>query len=451
MQIKIPLEQQLVRLALCTSVPLLLILLWTMVYGGISIWLILLTLLVSGGLISYTAYLIHRKLTYQFRSVSNLVSTMAHGDYSLRARRANGSGAVNELTLAVNTLAERLSHQRWESIESQLLLQTIIEHIDVAILALNESGELRLLNPAARTLLNTENNDATSSLQGQLSFLQTFTSGEHQVVELSFGHQQGRFNIHVEEFREAGKQHKLLFITDVRRLLRREENKAWQSLVRVISHEINNSLSPIASLSQTLMRLIQKQPEHIAGREDLLAGLNIISERATGLGQFIDSYKQLAKLPEPQKQPTSIFSMINKVCALLKETTIEIETADDVIIDIDPLQMEQVMINLLKNAVEAMAHTNPRGRIYIAWTVKEAMFQLTLCDEGCGISNLDNMFVPFYSTKKHGTGIGLVLCRQIIEAHDGRITITNQTNAPGCCVRIELPLSLTTLPHARAV
>ena len=179
--------------------------------------------------------------------------------------------------------------------------------------------------------------------------------------------------------------------------------------------------------------------------------MNIISERATGLGQFIDSYKQLAKLPEPQKQPTSIFSMINKVCALLKETTIEIETADDVIIDIDPLQMEQVMINLLKNAVEAMAHTNPRGRIYIAWTVKEAMFQLTLCDEGCGISNLDNMFVPFYSTKKHGTGIGLVLCRQIIEAHDGRITITNQTNAPGCCVRIELPLSLTTLPHARAV
>ena len=119
MPIKIPLEQQLVRLALCTSIPLLLILLGTMVYGGISIWLILLTLLVSGGLISYTTYLIHRKLAYQFRSLSNLVSTMAHGDYSLRARRANGSGAMNELTLAVNTLAERLSHQRWESIERQ--------------------------------------------------------------------------------------------------------------------------------------------------------------------------------------------------------------------------------------------------------------------------------------------------------------------------------------------
>lgn len=439
MPIKIPLEQQLVRLALCTSIPLLLILLGTMVYGGISIWLILLTLLVSGGLISYTTYLIHRKLAYQFRSLSNLVSTMAHGDYSLRARRANGSGAMNELTLAVNTLAERLSHQRWESIESQLLLQTIIEHIDVAILALNESGELRLLNPAARTLLNTESNDATSSLQDQLSFLQTVTSGEHQVVELSLGHQQGRFNIHVEEFREAGKQHKLLFITDVRRLLRREENKAWQSLVRVISHEINNSLSPIASLSQTLVRLIQNQPQDIAGREDLLAGLNIIAERATGLGQFIDSYKQLAKLPEPQKQATSVFNVINKVRVLFKETNIEIETADDVIIDIDPLQMEQVLINLLKNAVEAMAHTSPNGRISIAWTVKESICQLTLCDEGCGISNPDNVFVPFYSTKKHGTGIGLVLCRQIIEAHDGHITLTNQINAPGCCVRIELP------------
>lgn len=440
MPIKTPLEQQLVRIALCTSVPLLLILLWTMVYASVSIWLILLTFFVSGGLISYTAYLIHRKLTYQFRSVSNLVSTMAHGDYSLRVRSVNGSGAMNELTLAVNTLAERLSHQRWESIESQLLLRTIIEHIDVAILALNESGELRLLNPAARTLLNTENRDATSSLQEQLSFLRSFTSGEHQVVELSLGHQQGRFNIHVEEFREAGKQHKLLFITDVRRLLRREENKAWQSLVRVISHEINNSLSPITSLSQTLMRLIQKLPEHITGREDLLAGLNIIAERATGLGQFIESYKQLARLPEPRKQAISMLSVINKVRALFKETIIEVNTADDVIVDIDPLQMEQVLINLLKNAVEAMVHTNPNGIISIAWAVKEAMFQLTLCDQGCGISNLDNVFVPFYSTKKHGTGIGLVLCRQIIEAHDGRITITNQTNAPGCCVRVELPL-----------
>lgn len=440
MRPKRPLEQQMMQLALLASVPVLLILLWTMIYADISTWLILLTLLGSVGLIGYPAYLIHHTLVYQLRGLGNLVNSMAQGDYSLRARHIDDSSATSELLQAINALADRLHHQRWESVESQLLLRTVIEHIDVAILALNESGELRLLNPAARQLLNTDNEKKLPPLQQQLSFLQAFRSGEHQVVELALGHQLGRFNVHVEEFREAGRQHKLLFITDVQMLLRREESKAWQSLVRVISHEINNSLSPIASISQTLARMLQQQ-DYTVIHEELTSGLNIIATRAVGLGQFVESYKQLAKLPEPRKQPVALTALINKVRGLFKESNIDIEAAADVVIDVDPLQLEQVLINLLKNAVEAMTQTQSGASIKIAWSKQGNVLQLTVCDEGCGITNSENLFVPFYSTKKHGTGIGLVLCRQIIEAHDGRIHITNRKQKQGCCATIELPYS----------
>lgn len=444
MQKRRPFEAQLTRLTLVSSVPLLLLLLWVMVYANISIWLILLTALMAGILVIYTSYRIHQKSVYQFRSLSNLLDAMIQGDYSLRARSDQSYGALDELIESINGLALRLSEQRWESVESQLLLRTVIDHIDVAIVALTEQNQIRFLNPAAKKLLLLDQADSKAKLLEQLAFVQSFTSGCHQVVEISLGHQQGRFNVHVEEFREAGIQHKLLFITDVRTLLRSEERKAWQSLVRVISHEINNSLAPIASISQTLNRLINRQGcSTVNGSEknkkDLIEGLTIITERANGLSQFVDSYKQLAKLPEPKKQMVSILKVLEKTCILFASQSIVIESEADVQLFVDPVQFEQVLINLFKNAVEAMAQTNPDGFITVDWYATEPFFKLIICDQGGGISNPDNLFVPFYSTKKHGSGIGLVLCRQIIEAHNGRLSITNQINSPGCCASIEIP------------
>lgn len=431
-------EIRLTRLSLASSIPLLLLVLWTMIYADVSIWLVILVILLGSLLTFYCAYQIHYKTAYQFRSLSNLLNSMVQGDYTLRARSVKGSGALDELTATLNRLAERLSQQRWESVESHLLLTTVIEHIDVAIVALSEDNTLRLLNPAAKKLLS-DTSESHERLLGQLAFVQCCPSGWHQVIELSLGHQQGRFNIHLEEFRESGRQHKLLFIADVRTLLRSEEIRAWQSLVRVISHEINNSLSPIVSISQTLSRLIERDAAGTPYHEDLLKGLAIIGERANGLSQFVESYKQLAKLPEPQKQHTSVRLLCEKAWALFKRSSIAIESTTDAELFIDPVQFEQVLINLIKNAVEAMAHTNPAGVIRIRWFVSGPVFTLTICDEGEGVSNPDNLFVPFYSTKKHGSGIGLVLCRQIIEAHGGRLTVTNQPMSRGCRASIDLP------------
>lgn len=439
MQKRRPFEAHLIRLVLLASLPLLLLLLWVMVLADISIWLILLTGLIGSLMILYTSYSIYQKISYQFRSISNLLEALIQGDYTLRARTDQSSGAFDELVVAINGLAKRLSQQRWESVESQLLLRTIIEHIDVAIIALNQDNQIRFTNPAADNLLQLKNASSSQELLQQLAFVHQLTSGCHQVVELSLGYQQGRFNVYVEEFRDAGKQHKLLFITDIRTLLRSEERKAWQNLVRVISHEINNSLSPIASISQTLKRIIERNPQGATVADDLREGLNIISERAIGLSQFVDSYKQLAKLPEPQIQPLAIRPLVEKIIALFNHTAIEIETETDFILQLDPVQFEQVLINLLKNAVEATALTNPGSTIKIRWAVSHQFFKLDICDQGSGISNPDNLFVPFYSTKKQGSGIGLVLSRQIIEAHNGRLTLSNQDSG-GCCASIELPL-----------
>ena len=438
---KRPFETQLTQLALISSVLLLLFLLCVMMYANISTPLILLTALLGSVLVIYTSHQIHQKVAYQFRSLNNLLDALTQGDYSLRARSDQSYGALDELVLSINGLASRLCQQRWESVESQLLLRTVIEHIDVAIVALSEENKISFLNPAAKNLLMLDQTDSNAKLLEQLSVVQSFSSGCHQVVELSLGHQQGRFNIHVEEFRESGVQHKLLFITDVRTLLRSEERKAWQSLVRVISHEINNSLSPIASISQTLHRLVSQQSSSTENFKDLMEGLTIITERANGLSHFVESYKQLAKLPEPQKQMVSIFKLVEKISILFESKLIHIKSDFDVQLSIDPFQFQQVLINVFKNAIEAMSQANVEGVISVEWDITEPFCTLVICDEGGGISNPDNLFVPFYSTKKHGSGIGLVLCRQIIEAHNGRISIANKTTSPGCSVKIDIPFS----------
>lgn len=439
MQKRRPFEAHLIRLVLLASLPLLLLLLWMMVLANISIWLILLTGLFGSLMILYASYSIYQKISYQFRSISNLLEALIQGDYALRARSDQSGGALDELVSAMNDLAQGMSQQRWESVESQLLLRTIIEHIDVAIIALTQNNQIRFSNPAADHLLQLHNTSSNQQLLQQLAFVQELTSGCHQLVELSLGYQQGRFNVYIEEFRDAGKQHKLLFITDMRSLLRTEERKAWQDLIRVISHEINNSLSPIASISQTLKRLIERDARGETLAEDLREGLHIISERAIGLSQFVESYKQLAKLPEPQIQPLAIRPLVEKIVALFHHTAIEIETETNFTLQLDPIQFEQVLINLIKNAVEATALTNPSSIIKIRWAVSHQFFKLDICDQGTGISNPNNLFVPFYSTKKQGSGIGLVLSRQIIEAHNGRLTLSNQDSG-GCCASIELPV-----------
>ncbi|MGB0937899.1 MAG: sensor histidine kinase, partial [Colwellia sp.] len=249
----------------------------------------------------------------------------------------------------------------------------------------------------------------------------------------------------VEAFREAGKPHKLFFITDVRDMLRHEERNAWQSLVRVFSHEINNSLAPISSISQTLKRSLTLKKKDALNEDNLIEGLSIISQRAQNLTGFVNSYKQLSHLPKPKVQRVSLLNLLEKVVLLYKispeqHIKVALSPCEETVLSIDPIQFEQVLINLTKNAVESMDSADSKGDINISWQTTQSLFTLTIADTGLGLKNMDNLFVPFYSTKKQGSGIGLVLCRQIIEAHGGQLKLVNRQDTKGCEAIIELPI-----------
>ena len=436
-------EVQLTLLSLLTSIPLFLLLVAVMIYANISVYLILLTVLISSLVMVYSHSKLHQKSAYQFRSLSNLLDAMVQGDYSLRARPSDGDEALNELVDSINSLSLRLNKQRIETTESQLLLTTVINHIDVAILALNENNELVLTNPAAKKLLQIpaelQEFDLIKSFS-QFDQIAAMNSGNSQVMSLSFANQQGKFNVHLEEYRENGKPQKLVFITDVSTMLRSEERNAWQALVRVISHEINNSLAPIASLSQSLRRLLARKEDLESHKDYLVEGLSIISQRSNSLTEFVNSYKQIASLPEPKKQANSVLELVNKTVALYPDESIEVRNIDDITLFIDAVQFEQVLINLVKNAIEAIKNTGEAGKVVIHGQVNGTVYSLSLVDDGTGVSNVDNLFVPFYTTKSKGSGIGLVLCRQIVEAHGGKVSLTNRVGLSGCIATIELPL-----------
>lgn len=475
---KVPLEKQLVFLCLLSSVPLFLTLLFVLLLSDVSPWLTALVMFLSLIMITWCTSQIYRRSVYQFYSLSNLLDALISGDYSMRARVSKGKGALDILSESINQLAERLMSQRTQSVETQKLLSKVIDYIDVAIIALNENGQVRFVNNATRVLFDIKNEDDEALLARQLLFAQGFTAGQHDVIELAIGQKQGKFKIHVEGFREEGKSNLLLFITDVHTLLRSEQNDAWQSLVRVISHEINNSLSPIASISETLSKLVSKRiseadghadPQQLASKtqlsskiqspeveslsgieSEIINGLRIIAQRAKGLGAFVNSYKQLAKLPEPNLEKLDIAELLHSIAMMFPGKSILVEVDQNVEVNLDKSQIQQVLINLVKNAFEAMASLDDNSReVSIKCHAASSLLTIDVIDKGQGIANYDNLFVPFYTTKKQGSGIGLLLSRQVVEAHGGRLTLKNNSlknnslknnQGPGCTANIEIPL-----------
>ncbi len=360
---------------------------------------------------------------------------MVHGDYSLRGRRRSNNDALGQLVGQINSLADTLTEQRFTAQESQLLVDKIIHHIDVAIIALDGENNLVLLNPAAENLLNVELAQVIHMPLTNIAERLLTVSGD-QVIELNFANHKGQFQVIRDHYRDHGHQHELFFITDVNNLLRAHERQAWQNLIRVLSHEINNSLAPIASLSGTLKSISEKQNLEPVFSENLTDSLTIIEERANSLRLFVDSYRKLSHLPEPKKVSADLYSLCEKVVALFPSREILLK-ANKVQCLLDPVQIEQVLINLLKNADEATTDTSLPCELVLKQS--REMITIEVIDQGCGLTNEQNLFTPFYTTKKQGSGIGLVLCRQIIEAHGGYIEISNRKDCQGVKVKAELP------------
>jgi len=228
-------------------------------------------------------------------------------------------------------------------------------------------------------------------------------------------------------------------MSDLSKTLREEELLAWQRLVRVLSHEINNSLTPIKSIAGSLLSILDRMPRAPDADEDLRAGLGIIGSRSEALSRFMSAYALLARLPAPRPGPVDVGIWARRAAGLETRVPVQVDPGPPIVIAADGDQLDQLLINLVRNAADASLETG--GGVSVSWARQDGHVDLEVVDEGPGLATTANLFVPFYTTKPSGTGIGLVLCRQIAEAHGGVLSLENRKDRRGCVARLRLPVT----------
>jgi two-component system, NtrC family, nitrogen regulation sensor histidine kinase NtrY len=387
------------------------------------------------------AFNLKQRIVRPLQTLSNILAAIREGDYSIRGRRAAMGDALGEVMLEVNDLGQTLREQRINALEANALLRTVMAEIDVAVFAFDGEQRLQLVNRAGERLLAQPSNRLLGRTSDDLGLAACFSREEGegpQTMQMVFPGGFGRWDIRHSTFREGGAQHKLLVLTDLSQTLREEERTAWQRLLRVLGHELNNSLAPIKSVAGSLADLLTLQPRPTDWGDDMHRGLEVISSRADSLARFIESYSKLARLPQPRFEPLNIGSLVQRVVSLETRLPVNVVAGPDLVIKGDDVQLEQLLINLVRNAVDASMET--KGDVGVGWNQNNGQVEVWISDEGPGLASTANLFVPFFTTKAKGSGIGLVLSRQIAEAHGGTLTLENRSGKRGCEALLRLPI-----------
>lgn len=377
------------------------------------------------------------------QTMSNLVFALREGDFSVRARWAVRADPMGDALTEINLLSRELQANRFHALEAFALLNTVMEVIDVAIFAFDDRDQLRLANQAAHKLLARPREKMLGTTAKELGLDDTLQGEPNRLLDRQFPVGPGRWGLRRSPFRQDGRRHQLIVISDLSSTLREEELRAWQNLVRVLGHELNNSLAPIKSLAGSLDALFQRSPRAPDWETDMHSGLSIIATRAESLGRFVEAYTRLARLPKPNRLPCAVHELVQRVIALETRLPVRLVPSPEIELSCDGPQMEHVLINLVQNAVDASLENatadKPHAGVNIAWEFNRSELVLMVSDDGNGIANPANLFVPFFTTKPKGNGIGLVLCRQIVENHGGTLTLQNRPDTPGAVATIRLP------------
>jgi nitrogen fixation/metabolism regulation signal transduction histidine kinase len=412
--------------------------LWLLWSGGFSVqvrWT--LTVLIVGAWL-ILAFSLRDRVVFPLQTLANLLKALREGDYSIRSRTEPEGSALGDVMDEVNALSSTVREQRLGALEATTLLGKVMAEIDVAVFAFDPDQRLRLVNRAGERLLNQPGDRLLGRTAWELDLGACLEGEPVRNLQMTLPGATGRWQMRRQSFREHGVPHHLLVLADLSRALREEEREAWQRLLRVLGHELNNSLTPIQSITGSLHTLLAREPRPPDWEEDIQRGLSVIGSRAEALGRFMGGYARLARLPKPEFQAVEVEPWVRRVAGLETRLSVAVEVGPPVRVEGDSDQLEQLLINLVRNAADAALETS--GAVRVGWTRNGSHLDIWVEDDGPGVSNTANLFVPFFTTKPGGSGIGLVLSRQIAEAHGGSVTLENRSGARGSLARLRLPL-----------
>ena len=435
---RLRLDQQIFLLALGAGVPgafTAMWILWTEPYTPKVQWTLSFIILVT---LFGLASSVRTRIVVPLQTLANLLAALREDDFSIRGRTANPDDPLGAALIEINALAETLHEQRLGAVEATALLRTVMEQIDVAVFAFDPAHRLRIVNRTGERLMGKSMEHMLGRTAQELGMTEWFGDLPRVVDIVPPGSGPGRWEVRRTTFRLGGLPHELLVLSDVSRPLREQERQAWQRLIRVIGHELGNSLGPIKSIAGSLENLLQRQPPPEDWRDDMRRGLQVIASRTDSLSRFTGASARLARLPAPKLAPVVLKPLIQRVTSFDTRVPVVVKPGPDVTVDADADQLEQLLINLLRNGADACLEVG-NGTVTVGWRRTRGNLEISVEDEGPGLANTSNLFVPFFTTKPGGSGIGLVLCRQIAEGHGGSLTLENRKDTRGCRARLTLP------------
>jgi nitrogen fixation/metabolism regulation signal transduction histidine kinase len=396
------------------------------------------TLLLAGSWLG-CAWAVRARVVRPLQTISNLLLALREEDFSIRANILNRNDPLGEVLHEINALSDTLRDQRLGALEAGALLRAVMEEISVAVFAFDQEQRLKLANRAGEQLLGKTVERMLKRTASELGLAHCLEGPPVRTLQGAFAGSMGRWAIRRSTFRQHGQPHQLLVLADLSHALREEERQAWQRLLRVLGHELNNSLAPIRSISGSLGQMMAREPLPSDWRQDMNEGLAVISARAEALSRFMADYSRLARLPQPKLQPVQIGPLLNRVVGLEHRLKVALIAGPELTISADPDQLEHVLINLVRNAVDAASET--KGQVSCSWSKAGPQVEVRVEDDGPGLANTANLFVPFFTTKPTGSGIGLALSRQIAEAHGGSLSLQNKQEGGGCIATLRLPIN----------
>ncbi|HET7585327.1 MAG TPA: ATP-binding protein [Gemmatimonadaceae bacterium] len=398
---------------------------WTLATAIVVTWLV-------------CAAMAYHRVVSPLQVIANLLGALREGDYAIRGLATSRSSALGLVMHEVNTLGETLQRQRLSAVESSALLASVMNEIDVAIYAFDRDEQLRLVNPAGERLVGERAERMLGRSAESLGFADYLRGETPRMVERGFAGGTARWELRRSHFRRDGLPHTLLVFADISLTLRQQEQQAWQRIVRVLSHEINNSLAPIKSMAHSVRRIVEREMPESPRSGEVRQALTTIATRSDALGRFMASYARLARLPKPSRGAVRLRALLQRVARLDERIPVVVNPGPDVTLQADADQLEQLLINLVQNAVDASLESG--GTVSLTARVDGRWVEIAVEDEGPGVADATSLFVPFFTTKPNGSGIGLALSRQIAEAHGGTIALGNRPGRRGASARVRLPL-----------